>query len=253
MKFLKLLIPFLGIFLFSKAFGLDSFDKVIVGDFEPNWLGIESVEDGQILEQSKAVGRLILPAKKNSACTAFLISDEMVMTNAHCVRGPEDAVGAKIYLNYINEGERQTFICDQFITNNKKLDYAILKCEGSPGSIFGKVKLSQVKLETGMHIYIIHQNCDYYQNGRCKRTKKVSFGMLTGQNSIRITYNADTLPGSSGSPVFSQDSHEVIGLHNNGSGHEEINGRRNGRGKMNLGIKMSEIVREIQTIFPDLP
>jgi V8-like Glu-specific endopeptidase len=250
MKFLKLFIPLLGIFLFSKAFG--SIDKVIVGDFEPNWLGIESVEDAKILEQSKTVGRLILPAKRNAACTAFLISDDMVMTNRHCVKGPEDAVGAKIYFNYINEGDHQIFKCDQFITNNEKLDYAILKCEGSPGSIYGKVKLSQAKPETGMHIYIIHQNCDFYQNPSCKRTQKVSFGMVTGQFSFRINHNADTLPGSSGSPIFSLDTHEVIGLHNNGSGHEEINGRRNGRGKMNLGIKMFEIVKEIQTIFPDL-
>ncbi len=249
MKFLLTLLT--GCFLFSST--TQAIDKVIVGDFDPNWLGIESIENGQILEKSKAIGRLILPAKRNSACTAFLISDDMVMTNAHCVSKPEYAVGAKIYFNYLNEGEHNTFICNQFITSNKKLDYAILKCEGSPGSIFGKVKLSQVKPESGMHIYIIHQNCDYYQNRGCKRTKKVSFGMLTGQFSNRITHNADTLPGSSGSPIFSLDTHEVIGLHNNGSGHEEINGRRNGRGKMNLGIKMYQIVREIQTIFPDLP
>lgn len=250
MNLLKLLTV---VGLISPAFAQQSFDKVIIGDFEPNWVNIESIEDEQIREQSKAIGRLIMPAKKNTACTAFLVTDDVIMTNEHCISSPEDAVGAKVYFNYLEDGEHQTFLCDKFISNNEKLDYALLKCQGSPGSIFGTVKLSQSESNLGKPIYVVHQNCDYYQTKGCKRSKKVSFGDVIGFNSHRVHHNADTLPGSSGSPIFSLDTHEVIGLHNNGSGHEETNGRRNGRGKMNLGIKMSQIVVEIQVILPELP
>jgi hypothetical protein len=248
-----LILTIIGYFLFSSAYAQQSFDKIIVGDFEPDWVNIEIVDNEQIREQSRAIGRLILPAKKNAACTAFLISDDVIMTNHHCISSAEDAVGAKVYFNYLSEGEHQTVICDKFISNNEKLDYALLKCEGSPGNIFGKVKLSQNEPDNGMPIYLIHQNCDYYQIKGCKRSKKLSFGSITGFNSSRVYHNADTLPGSSGSPIFSLDTHEVIGLHNSGSGHEENNGRRNGRGKTNLGIKMSQILSEIQVILPDLP
>jgi Trypsin-like peptidase domain len=251
---MKLLILTLtGYFLFFKAYAQQSVDKVIIGDYDPNWVSVETVEDQEIREQSRAIGRLIMPAKKNSACTAFLISDDVIMTNEHCIGSANDAVGAKVLFDYLDESEHQTFICDQFISNNEKLDYALLKCQGSPGRIFGTVKLSPTELDNGSHIYIVHQNCDYYQTKGCKRSKKVSFGNLVGLNLHRVHHNADTLPGSSGSPIFSLDTHEVIGLHNSGSGHEETQGRRNGRGKLNLGIKMSQILAEIQTIFPDLP
>jgi len=251
MKLFKLLTLFAGYFLFS--FDSQALDKVIIGDFEPNWVNAESIKNEEINQQSRAIGRLIMPAKKNSACTAFLISDDVIMTNEHCIGSADDAVGAKVLFDYLDEGEHHTFICDQFISNNEKLDYALLKCQGSPGSIFGTVKLSSTELDNGSQIYVVHQNCDYYQIKGCKRSKKVSLGNLVGFNLHRVHHNADTLPGSSGSPIFSLDTHEVIGLHNSGSGHEESGGRRNGRGKLNLGIKMSQIVAEIQVIFPDLP
>ena len=127
-----------------------------------------------------------------------------------------------------------------------------LRCKRSPGSIFGKIKLSKSEPEVDMPIYLIHQNCDYYQNKGCKRSKKISFGKITEINDFRLSHNADTLPGSSGSPIFSKETHELIGIHNSGSGHEETNGVRNGRGKENLGIRMSQIVSDIQSTHPDL-
>ena len=251
---MKLLILTLaGYFLFSSAYAQQSFDKIIVGDFDPDWVNIEKIDNEQIRDQSKAIGRLIMPAKRNAACTAFLISDDVIMTNHHCISSAEDAVGAKVLFNYLGEGEPQVFICDKFISNNEKLDYALLGCEGTPGSIYGKVKLSQKESSQSEPIYLIHQNCDYYQNKGCRRSKIVSFGEVTDIKGSRIYHNADTLPGSSGSPIFSLETHEVIGLHNSGSGEEETNGRRSGRGKVNLGIKMSQILSEIQTILPDLP
>lgn len=240
-------------FVLSSANAQQSFDKIIVGNFEPDWLNVENVDNELVQEQSRAIGRLIMPAKRNAACTAFLISDDIVMTNEHCIGSAEDAVGAKVIFNYSEEGKPETFVCDKFISNNEKLDYALLKCHGSPGSIFGTVKLAPTEPENGIAIYVVHQNCDYYQIKGCKRSKKVSFGNLVGFNLFRVHHNADTLPGSSGAPIFSLDTHEVIGLHNSGSGHEETEGRRNGRGRMNLGIKMSQIVSEIQVILPDLP
>lgn len=251
MKLLTLTL--IGYLLLSTGYAQQSFDKIIIGDFEPDWVNVENVDNPEIKEHAKAIGRLIMPAKRNAACTAFLISDDVIMTNHHCISTPEDAVGAKVYFNYLSEGEPQTFICEKFISNNKNLDYALLECEGSPGSIYGKVKLSQQEPTLSEPIYLIHQNCDYYQEKGCRRSKKVSFGTITGLNSVRVYHNADTLPGSSGSPIFSLNSHEVIGLHNSGSGEEESNGRRTGRGKVNLGIKMSQIIAEIQVILPDLP
>lgn len=251
MKILKFL-TLVGYFLFSSANAQQSFDKIIIGNFEPDWVNVEAIDNPEIKEQAKAIGRLIMPAKSNAACTAFLISDDVIMTNHHCISKPEDAVGAKVYFNYLSQGEHQTFICDKFISNNEKLDYALLKCDGAPGSIFGKVKLSQIEPNSSEPIYLVHQNCDYYQNTGCKRSKKISFGTITDIKGSRIYHNADTLPGSSGSPIFSLDTHEVIGLHNSGSGEEESNGRRTGRGKVNLGIKMSQIIAEIQVIIPDL-
>ncbi len=245
----KFLILTLGCVFILPLFAMD---KIIVGDFMPDWQNIETLNNPKIQDEGRAVGRLSMPAKRTT-CTAFLISEDIIMTNQHCIKKPEDAVGAKIYFDYLEQGEPRVFLCDKFISNNKKLDYALLKCEGSPGLTYGYVKLSQTPPTPNMVVYLVHQNCDYYQNQSCKRSKKVSFGQLTSVEDDRLYHNGDTLPGSSGSPIFSTETHEVIGLHNSGSGEEETNGRRNGRGKINLGIPMSSILAEIRVILPDLP
>ena len=127
MKFLKLLVFFFGSCLISSAYSSQNFDKIIVGDFEPDWKDIEAIDNPEIQEQARAVGRLIIPAKKNAGCTNFLISDDVIMTNQHCISSQEDAVGAFVYFNYQKEGQHQAFICDEFISNNKKLDFALFK------------------------------------------------------------------------------------------------------------------------------
>jgi hypothetical protein len=55
-------------------------------------------------------------------------------------------------------------------------------------------------------------------------------------SSTDVSYNADTLGGSSGSPVLSENSHEVIALH-----HYGFNKDAWGRGTHNSGVRASHV------------
>src|SRR5690606_15550189 len=116
----------------------------------------------------------------------------------------------------------------------------------SPGAQYGTVNLAQAAAAASSDLYVIHQNCDYYTVQDCVPTKKISKGKLV---SIRAedgeyVHNADTLGGSSGSPVFGTN-HEVIAIHHAGAG-----GWFNGRGYENYAVPMHKIVAKIQSTFP---
>ena len=107
-------------------------------------------------------------------------------------------------------------------------------------------KLDVSSFQANSGVYVIQQNCDYYSNRDCYHTKKISRGTASVSDA-QITHNADTLGGSSGSPVFSSITHEVVGIHHAGLGN---NGQ--GRGVENYAVSMSKIVPYIQANFPSI-
>src|SRR5690606_9835311 len=129
--------------------------------------------------------------------------------------------------------------------NDEELDFALLRCEGSPGAQYGTVNLARSAAAAGSDIYVIHQNCDYYNEQDCDPTKKISRGKLVKIRSEdgEYAHNADTLGGSSGSPMFGPN-HEVIAIHHAGAG-----GWFNGRGYENYAVPMHKIVAKINSKF----
>ncbi|MEX1100172.1 MAG: hypothetical protein WEB87_07090, partial [Bacteriovoracaceae bacterium] len=78
----------------------------------------------------------------------------------------------------------------------------------------------------------------------CLPTQKISTGVLLGSNSTQIKHDADTLGGSSGSPIFDKGSHKVVGIHNAGLNHGPNNGGTN------YGIPMYRIVDHLKSAYP---
>lgn len=222
-------------------------EQVIIGGV--NWVEINTLP-GSSPERinSRSVGYISIPAK-GTRCTGFLINDNVVMTNEHCISNQSEANGATVYFRReagVPWSEWAGYTCDTYIGDSSTLDYALIQCEGNPGQAHGTVALEARNASTNHGLYVIHQNCDYYEAPGCSPNKKLSRGQVTRVDS-EFRHNADTLGGSSGSPVFSETSHKVFALHHVGVGN---NG--NGRGSYNYAVKMSRILDDLDSRFPSI-
>jgi len=221
--------------------------SIIVGDLQ--WSEVTALSgSSEEAQNALGVGHVDIPFL-GSRCTGFLINENTLMTNHHCIRSEKYAVGVTVSFDVIagvRKGSEERFDCSGFIGNNQELDFALLRCSGSPGTKYGVVKLQKEAFAETTSVYVIQQNCDYYSQRDCYHTKKISRGQ--GQLSgARITHNADTLGGSSGSPVFSSSTHQVVGIHHAGFGN---NGQ--GRGFENYAVSMTKIMPYLAIRFPSI-
>jgi len=214
---------------------------VIVGSVD--WKSSTALSGTQAT-RANAVGYLSIPAA-GTRCTTWLVSDDVIITNNHCISTAAGAAGAKASFNYIDgvaSASRIYYDCSTFIKTWSNLDMTALRCAAlsgkKPGAVYGKLTVASANAATNASIYVVHQNCDYNTTSGCAPTKKFSPGTILNANysSTDASYNADTLGGSSGSPVLSTATNEVIALH-----HFGFNGDASGRGTHNSGVRATLI------------
>ncbi|MBZ4331525.1 serine protease [Corallococcus interemptor] len=222
--------------------------NVIVGTL--NWVSATSLTGTQ-RTRSLAVGYLSIPAV-GSRCTAWLVSNDVVITNNHCVGSASEAVGARVSFNYedgVASASRVWYSCATFIKTWSTDDMTALRCAAVngqlPGQVYGFLTVSGTNAATNDSVYVVNQNCDYYTTPSCTPTKKSSPGkVLNGSYSTTdISYDADTLGGSSGSPVISTATNQVVALH-----HIGIGGNSQGRGTANTGVKATRVKARLAEI-----
>jgi hypothetical protein len=216
---------------------------VIVGRVD--WVSVQALAEGTAArENARPVAYLALGG---SRCTGFLIAPDVLMTNHHCIPSAAAAAGATAYFRYEDGVTNDVAVdCSTFIGNDAGLDFALLQCAGRPGDRFGTVALEAQNARVGDRVYAIHQNCDFYTTPSCAPTKKYSAGAIR-QLGEQLGHDADTLGGSSGSPVFSDDSHAVIALHRAGR-----STGTDGRGTMNFAVPMTRILPVLASRYPGL-
>ncbi|MFN7133352.1 MAG: trypsin-like serine peptidase [Myxococcales bacterium] len=227
--------------------------KVIVGSVD--WKSTTTLDpNGPEARNAKAVGYLSIPAK-GTRCTAWLIANDKVVTNNHCIANAEQAVGARVSFNYedgVSSTQRIWWDCSGFVKSWTDVDATVLTCKARdgklPGQVYGTVALASANAATNASIYVLHQNCDYYTTSGCSPTKKYSPGYVKNgsYSTTQLTYTADTLGGSSGSAVFIRTgtyAHKLVALHNLGFGGDE-----NGRGTQNGGIKVLSLKKRLAEV-----
>ncbi|EQC51132.1 serine protease [Bacteriovorax sp. DB6_IX] len=223
---------------------IDEAAKIIIG--EVDWRDVtELSSQNPIRKSSRAVADVQFA--NGGRCTGFLVADNVLMTNNHCIKSARDVVGMKVFMKHETGRQKSDYAeisCTQYVGTNAQLDFSLVKCSGTPGQTYGKVELDGSGATAGDDVYVVHQNCDYYSDYDCDWSKKYSEGKVTEVTDM-VSHNADTLGGSSGSPIFSADSNKVIAIHNSGYG-----GNWMGRGVKNMGVPMSRIVPYIEANFP---
>ncbi|NMO22105.1 trypsin-like serine protease [Pyxidicoccus fallax] len=222
--------------------------NVIVGTV--NWVSATTLSGTQ-RTRSQAVGYLSIPAV-GSRCTAWLVSRDVIITNNHCIGSASEASGARASFNYedgVASASRVWYNCGTLIKTWSGDDMTALRCTATngqlPGDVYGWLTVSSTNAATNASIYVVHQNCDYYTTSGCTPTKKSSPGVVKNANysTTDLSYDADTLGGSSGSPVISSSTHQVVGLHHIGLG-----GNSSGRGTANTGVKATRVKARLAEI-----
>ena len=188
----------------------------------------------------RAVGKLdiLTDTNKFAPCTAFLIADNRLVTNYHCVPGVLDhpqiggnsIAALQVHFGFIRDGikgDTQSFhVSPVPLEMNEALDYTVLKVLGDPNSEFGALELSATVPEDRAPFWVIGHPLGEAQ--RISREKcQASSPAIEGN---RLLHTCDTMPGSSGSPVIDAGLRQVIALHNASAG------------SVNLAVPMAEIL-----------
>lgn len=158
---------------------------------------------------------------------SILGKDNLFLTNRHVVSSAEDVKNGEIWLNYahVNCDEQDKteknpikLQGDKLLAVGDSSDYSLLTADSfdfkyaNIKRLFGGLAISKDIPAVGEPLYIPQYGdggirpayiADMESGAACELTE--------GGNNFY--HNCDTQPGSSGSPVLSQNSHKLVGLH----------------------------------------
>ncbi len=212
-------------------------------------VGTNNLRSIAVLEKmtqiSRSVVHITIPGL--GVATGFMIRPDVLMTNNHVFPTADDAKDAIIRFNYQidlsgNFLPTDDYQCDVSLFHpNSELDYSIVKVKGTPGLKWGYIRLpSDDTVKVQDDVFIIQ-----HPGGEHKQIA-LSDNEVAYVGDTFVQYLTDTMPGSSGSPVFN-DSMRLIALHHSGGWiPEPSTGSTHFR---NEGIRISAILKDMPPLF----
>ncbi|RLJ80223.1 trypsin-like serine peptidase [Pedobacter alluvionis] len=195
------------------------------------------------LIMAKSVVRIVTADKMG---TGFLITaSNILLTNNHVIPSAKSLSEIDIYFNYQKDINERTEPVEKmkldhnFFHTSVADDWTIVKLSGNPIGSYGYIDLLSVDIRKNDFVNIIqHPGGEY---------KQISLyhNMVSYTDDSRIRYLTDTLPGSSGSPVFNS-KWEVVALHNSG-GYFPI--RDGSKILCNQGININRVIDGIKDLI----
>ena len=189
-------------------------------------VGTSQIMSANFLERgtraARSVGRIVSAPGRAPDGTGFLVSRDLLITNAHVISSAGDARNHIVQFNYTAPGSGPNITPvefrlqpDRFFLHSpaEELDYALVAVEpvnpaGAELVAFGWNALSPVadEVDVGERVNIIH-----HPGGSPKRVS-LRQNFIAASTEDFLHYMTDTEPGSSGSPVF-DDEWQVVALH----------------------------------------
>jgi len=176
-------------------------------------------------EQSRGVARLLIDGR--FVCTGFLVSDNLLVTASICLDDEDNALD----VDYEFQFQRQS--CDdetllerseiyeglEVVKYSETSDYAVIRLTGNPGAKYGYLQVADELPSMHEAVYVpqhkngldkqASENCVVLTNGLHRIDRTCSLG-----GSFKdISHTCDTDGAAIGSPVISQDSGLVMGMH----------------------------------------
>lgn len=230
--------PELDDFKFEKVLGINNLKQI-------SW-----VQQG--IDASKCVCRIRTP---NGFGSGFIIAPNLIMTNNHVIKSSDIANQSFAEFNYQqdafgkhNNAVRYRINGNIFKTSPKgELDYTIVGLYDDDNlpllEKWGIAELNPNAVPySNEHVIIIQ-----HPNGGLKQVALTNNRVINIENQF-LRYTTDTMPGSSGSPVFN-DSWKVVGIH-----HAYGGAKKDSKGDLyytNEGILMSHIKKDAKEFWPD--
>jgi hypothetical protein len=169
---------------------------------------VRDLKEG-MARMERAIGLVEIP-EKTPAGTAFLVGPDLVLTNWHVAKlKKQTSAQAGIRFDFSGDaiagapsGGEFTPWADNWevdSSDEKDLDYALVRLASPAGQSRGWLRPSSHQFSPGQILFILqHASAGPLRLGA---------GAVTAINLLhqRVTYTANTEPGSSGSPVFTLD------------------------------------------------
>lgn len=189
-----------------------SLEKII--GTQPTFLPISFLETG--LLRARTVVRVESPLGLG---TGFLTQNNLLITNNHVISTPEDARQTKIWFNYQKtaagtDAQVAEFTLDPdgaFATSqiNGGDDWTAVRVSGNPNAQWGALNLVDTTVRINDFVNIIQHP------GGLPKQIALYHNAVAFTDDSRVQYLTDTMPGSSGSPVFDSEW-RVVALHHSG-------------------------------------
>jgi V8-like Glu-specific endopeptidase len=192
------------------ALSADTVEK-IMGQ-QSTFLPVSFLEKG--LQRARAVARVRL--SNGEFGTGFLLKDNLFITNNHVISNHEGALSATIQFNYQQaasglEIESTNFDLDpdKGFKTSVEDDWTLIRVSEDANSDWGAIEIKEVDVSEIERVNIIQ-----HPSGGPKQIA-IYHNVVTYVDDKRVQYLTDTLPGSSGSPVF-DSQWQVVALHHSG-------------------------------------
>ncbi len=218
----------------------ESFEK-IMGQ-QSTLLPIAFLESGMICARSVARVKLA----NGELGSGFLIKDNFFITNNHVIPDIDRAITALIQFNYQqgltgNDLPPVDFHTapDQGFATSVEYDWTLVKLEGDANTTWGAISLNPVAIHANDRVNIIQ-----HPGGGPKQIA-LYHNIVTYADDNLVQYLTDTLPGSSGSPVF-DSQWRVVALHHSGGWIVEPGTKK--QLFRNEGININSIIRGGQQV-----
>ena len=167
------------------------------------------------------VGRLIFEIKTPNGklqvdyCSGFLVSRNLIITARHCaMHAAGQVLRGLVTFGYWRFKTGEDFQVLRTVEAGRTLDFAILEVSGSPGDKFGVIKLdvrdpSPLERE---QLYLVH-----HPVGHSKKVTRFNCMVVAKPilGNAFFGHSCDSLPGSSGGPLFADVDNKLVGLHVN--------------------------------------
>ena len=205
---------------------------------------VAELSEQSVISATKAVAQVVFWKGASSfTCTGFLVSENLLITNEHCVNTGQICKRAHaVFGRELDKNGRlqrgKSFRCLELLEVSFEADAALLRLDRMPGNQFGILSLSDDGPSRNDKALVIG-----HPAGQPKQVSQK--GCAVGRSSVwgrrpafDFEHSCDTLGGNSGSPVLSENL-AVVGLHHFGFGDVPS------ATKWNKAVRIEKVIEEL--------